>query len=56
MPRAAGKSTALTAKKGKKKEKVVLDEDLDFKKQQAAKAKAEKEARDKLLGKGSGKK
>eukprot|EP00512_Aurantiochytrium_limacinum_P004795 CAMPEP_0171496100 /NCGR_PEP_ID=MMETSP0958-20121227/6510_1 /TAXON_ID=87120 /ORGANISM="Aurantiochytrium limacinum, Strain ATCCMYA-1381" /LENGTH=57 /DNA_ID=CAMNT_0012030157 /DNA_START=267 /DNA_END=440 /DNA_ORIENTATION=+ len=56
MPRAGGKSTALTAKKAKGKDKVVLDEDVEFKQKQKEQAKKEAELRAKLAGGKGGKK
>lgn len=55
MPRQGGKSTAHTAKKGKPKEKMVMEEDVAFKKQQAEQKKKEAEARAKLAGGKAGK-
>ncbi|GBG30147.1 Hypothetical Protein FCC1311_063672 [Hondaea fermentalgiana] len=56
MPRAGGKSTALTAKKAKAKGKVVTDEDIEFKKKQKEQQKKEAELRAKLAGGKGGKK
>jgi len=50
MPRAGGKSTKLTAKQAKPKEKVLTDEDIAFKKKQQEQKKKEAEARAKLSG------
>jgi len=51
MPKAGGKSTALTAKKPKGSEKVVTDDDIAFKKKQAEETKKLKEAQAKLVAK-----